>query len=99
MHSLRKRLVWVLTLIVFCVSTADAHVTRVELLSREDVQSGRAFGLAGAYERIIRRGYFAGSPENVHHPRTFDVDKAPPHAPRGEELSPDPSRYRPEHSI
>ena len=35
MHSLRQRLVWVLTLIVFCASTADAHVTRVEILSRD----------------------------------------------------------------
>src|SRR5438552_15920257 len=76
MHSLRKRLVWVLTLIVFCVSTADAHVTRVELLSREDVQSGRAFGLVGAYERIIGRVYFAVSPENVHNRQIVDLDKA-----------------------
>src|SRR5439155_973652 len=64
MHPLRKRLVWVLTLIVFLVSTADAHVTRVEIVSREDVQGGRAFGLAGAYEKIVGRVYFAVSAEN-----------------------------------
>src|SRR5256885_2541587 len=95
MHSLRKRLVWVLTLIVFCVSTADAHVTRVELLAREDVQSGRAFGLAGVYERIIGRVYFAVSPENVHNRQIVDLDKAPRNANGEVEFSADLYLYKP----
>ena len=95
MHSLRKRLVWVLTLIVFCVSTADAHVTRVELLSREDVQSGRAFGLAGAYEKIVGRVYFAVSPENVHNRQIVDLDKTPRNAQGEVEFSADLHLYKP----
>jgi hypothetical protein len=95
MHALRQRLVWVLTLIVFCASTADAHVTRVEILSREDVQGGRAFGLAGAYERIIGRVYFAVSPENVHNRQIVDLDKAPRNAHGEVEFSADVYLYKP----
>src|SRR5437762_4892823 len=95
MHPLRKRLVWVLTLIVFLVSTADAHVTRVEILSREDVQGGRAFGLAGAYEKIVGRVYFAVSPENVHNRQIVDLDKAPRNAQGEVEFSADLYLYKP----
>jgi alpha/beta hydrolase family protein len=95
MHLLRKRLVRVLTLIVLCASAADAHVTRVEILSREDVQGGRAFGSAGAYERIIGRVYFAVSPENVHNRQIVDLDKAPRNAQGEVEFSADLYLYKP----
>jgi len=95
MHALRQRLVWVLTLMVFCASTADAHVTRVEILSREDVQGGRAFGLAGAYERILGRVYFAVRPENVHNRQIVDLDKAPRNAQGEVEFSADVYLYKP----
>jgi len=95
MHPLRKRLVWVLTLIVFLVSTADAHVTRVEIVSREDVQGGRAFGLAGAYEKIVGRVYFAVSPENVHNRQIVDLDKTPRNAQGEVEFSADLHLYKP----
>ncbi|HYT19156.1 MAG TPA: alpha/beta hydrolase domain-containing protein [Candidatus Polarisedimenticolia bacterium] len=96
MHALHQRLVWVLTLlIVFCVSTADAHVTRVEIVSREDVQAGRTFGLAGAYEKIVGRLYFAVSPENVHNRQVVDLDKAPRNAQGEVEFSADLYLYKP----
>jgi len=95
MHPLRKRLVWVLTLIVLLVSTADAHVTRVEIVSREDVQGGRAFGLAGAYEKIVGRVYFAVSPENVHNRQIVDLDKTPRNAQGEVEFSADLHLYKP----
>ena len=95
MHPLRKRLVWVLTMIVFLVSTADAHVTRVEIVSREDVQGGRAFGLAGAYEKIVGRVYFAVSPENVHNRQIVDLDKTPRNAQGEVEFSADLHLYKP----
>jgi hypothetical protein len=89
MHHLHQRLAWVLTLIAFFASSADAHVTRVEILSRTDVQDGRAFGLAGAYERIIGRVYFAVNPENIHNRQIVDLDKAPRNAQGEVEFSAD----------
>src|SRR5881409_3120487 len=89
MHPLRRHLVWALSVFVFLASATDAHVTRVEILSREDVQGGRAFGLAGAYERIIGRVYFAVSPENVHNRQIVDLDKAPRNAQGEVEFSAD----------
>src|SRR5205814_8803873 len=38
-------------------------------------QDGRAFGLAGAYERIIGRVYFAVNPENIHNRQIVDLDR------------------------
>src|SRR5438477_12299511 len=95
MHPLRKRMGWVLTLIVFLVSTADAQVTRVEIVSREDVQGGRAFGLAGAYEKIVGRVYFAVSPENVDNRQIVDLDKTPRNAQGVVEFSADLYLYKP----
>jgi len=88
-------LTWVLTLIAFFASSADAHVTRVEILSRADLQDGRAFGLAGAYERIIGRVYFAVNPENIHNRPIVDLDKAPRNAQGEVEFSADLYLFKP----
>jgi hypothetical protein len=95
MYSLRQRLLWVLTLIVFCASAAQAHVTRVEIVSRADVQDGRTFGSAGAYERIIGRVYFALNPENIHNRQIVDLDKAPRNAQGEVEFSADLYLFKP----
>ena len=95
MRPLRLRLTWVLTLIAFFASSADAHVTRVEILSRADLQDGRAFGLAGAYERIIGRVYFAVNPENIHNRPIVDLDKAPRNAQGEVEFSADLYLFKP----
>jgi hypothetical protein len=89
MRPLRLHLTWVLTLVAFFASSAEAHVTRVEILSRADIEDGRAFGLAGAYERIIGRVYFAVSPENIHNRQIVDLDKAPRNAQGEVEFSAD----------
>jgi len=88
-------LTWVLTLIAFFASSADAHVTRVEILSHADIQDGRAFGLAGAYERIIGRIYFAVNPENIHNRPIVDLDKAPRNAQGEVEFSADLYLFKP----
>ena len=92
MHPFRGRLGSVLALIaLFAVflSAADAHVTRVEILSRADVQGGRPFGLAGAYQRIVGRVYFAVDPGNIHNRQIVDLDKAPRNAQGEVEFSSD----------
>jgi alpha/beta hydrolase family protein len=79
MHLLRARVAWILSFFIFLffAAGADAHVTRVEIISRTDIQDGRAFGLAGAYEKIVGRVYFAVNPDNLHNRLIVDLDKAP----------------------
>ncbi|MCU1316935.1 MAG: hypothetical protein JWN63_2257 [Candidatus Acidoferrum typicum] len=95
MRPLCLRLTWVLTSIAFFASSADAHVTRVEILPRADIQDGRAFGLAGPYERIIGRVYFAVNPENIHNRQIVDLDKAPRNAQGEVEFSADLYLFKP----
>jgi Alpha/beta hydrolase domain len=91
MHFFRARVVWILSMVLFlfpCVNT-DAHVTRVEIISRTDIQDGRAFGLAGTYEKIVGRVYFAVNPDNLHNRQIVDIDKAPRNAQGEVEFSAD----------
>jgi hypothetical protein len=91
MHLLRARVVWILSIVIFLFPgpNADAHVTRVEIISRTDVEDGRAFGLAGAYEKIVGRVYFAVHPDNLHNRQIVDIDKAPRNAQGEVEFSAD----------
>ena len=57
--------------------TIRAEVTRVEILSREDVLGGKAFGTVGAYEKLHGKVYFAVDPGNEHNQIIADLDKAP----------------------
>src|SRR5262252_1650731 len=57
-------------------ATATARVVRVEILSRADVQDGKPFGRAGAYERITGRVYFRVNPSNIHNRQIVDLAKA-----------------------
>ncbi len=59
---------------------AYAEVVRVEVRTREDVLSGRAFGLAGAYERLAGHVYFAVDPADPANRIITDIDKAPRNA-------------------
>jgi hypothetical protein len=93
MRFLRRA--WMITLAAFLASAAEAHVTRVEVISRVDVQDGRAFGLAGVYERIIGRAYFAVDPANIHNRQFVDLDKAPRNAQGEVEFSADLYLYKP----
>jgi len=63
--------------------------------SRTDYLGGKSFGLAGAYERIQGRAFFALDPANAHDRIIVDLDKAPRNA-RGEvEFSADIDILRP----
>jgi hypothetical protein len=53
-----------------------ARVTRVEISSRHDVLGGKAFGEAGAYERILGRVYFSIPVANQHNQRIVDLPNA-----------------------
>ena len=53
-----------------------ARVVRVDVQSRADVLAGKAFGSAGAYERITGRVYFSVPIANVHDQGIVDLDHA-----------------------
>src|SRR3984885_12392154 len=54
----------------------NARVLRVEVASRTTVLNGKAFGDAGAYERITGRVYFSLPVTNVHNVRIVDLSNA-----------------------
>ncbi len=58
------------------VLPASARVTHVEISSRTDVLNGKAFGEAGAYERITGTIYFALPVANPHNRGIVDLDDA-----------------------
>jgi Alpha/beta hydrolase domain len=91
MHLLRARvaLIFSLVAILFPAANLEAHLTRVEIISRTDIQDGRAFGLAGAYEKIVGRVYFAVNPANIHNRQIVDIDRAPRNAQGEVEFSAD----------
>jgi len=91
MGHLRARIVWIFSIAIFLLTAAgaEAHVTRVEIISRTDIQDGRPFGLAGAYEQIVGRVYFSVDPANLHNRPIVDLDKAPRNAQGEVEFSAD----------
>jgi len=71
-----RRLISLALLLALVVFPLSARVTRVEIASRTDVQGGKAFGNAGAYERITGRMCFSVPVANAHNRRIVDLDKA-----------------------
>src|SRR5712672_3717318 len=74
------RFITVLLFFILFSTTSPARVVRVEITSRTNVQEGKPFGNAGAYEKIIGRVYFAVDPANLHNRQIVDLDKAPRNA-------------------
>jgi hypothetical protein len=66
----------IVTLGVLAVAPLEARVTRVEIATRADVLGGRAFGEAGAYERITGKVYFSLPVANPHNQRIVDLANA-----------------------
>jgi len=58
-------------------STLYAKVVRFDVEERADVLDGYAFGLAGGYEKISGRVYFAVDPGIGPNLIITDIDKAP----------------------
>ncbi|HEV2991866.1 MAG TPA: alpha/beta hydrolase domain-containing protein [Candidatus Angelobacter sp.] len=89
-----RRLVWLILLGLFN-SFAQAHVVRVEITSRADIQGGKPFGTAGVYEKITGRVYFAVNPAGLHNRQIVDIDKAPRNSQGEVEFSSDFYLFRP----
>ncbi|HEU4415096.1 MAG TPA: alpha/beta hydrolase domain-containing protein, partial [Candidatus Angelobacter sp.] len=89
MRSLLLRATSAMLLALVLVTAGEARVLRVEVTSRTDVNDGKAFGPAGAYEKIIGRVFFAVDPANLHNQQIVDLDKAPRNASGEVEFSAD----------
>ena len=63
-----------------CTGPAFSEVTRIEVTHREDVLSGREFGLAGSYQKVSGKVYFVVDPANPANRIITDIDKAPRNA-------------------
>src|SRR5437588_1773020 len=77
MRFLMARIMLALLFAGLVAEVADARVVRVEIASRADIQDGKPFGKAGAYEKITGRVFFAVDPANPHNRQIVDLDKAP----------------------
>src|SRR5882757_4091581 len=89
------RFITVLLFFILFSTTSPARVVRVEITSRTDIQEGKPFGNAGAYEKIVGRVYFAVDPANLHNRQIVDLDKAPHNAKGEVEFSADLYLLRP----
>jgi hypothetical protein len=76
-------------LTLFFATSLFARVDHFDVTSRTDYLGGKSFGLAGAYERIQGRAYFAVDPANAHDRVIVDLDKAPRNAKGEVEFSAD----------
>jgi hypothetical protein len=74
--SLQRRVASLLPILALTVFPLSARVVRVEVTSRSDVLNGKAFGNAGAYERLTGRVYFSLPVSNPHNVRIVDLNKA-----------------------
>ena len=86
---------FILCVLAWAPAAVRAEVTRVEITSKQDVLNGKAFGAAGAYEKLSGKVYFAVDPGNAHNKIIVDVDKAPRNAQGKVEFSADLFILRP----
>jgi hypothetical protein len=69
-----------MALVAFGALTARADVSRIDVKTREDVLNGKAWGSAGAYERIIGTVHFTVDPKNAHNKAIPNIENAPRNA-------------------
>jgi hypothetical protein len=72
----QKRESFLLLALLLCSPILYARIIRVEVASRTTVLNGKAFGKAGAYERITGRVYFSLPIANAHNQRIVDLANA-----------------------
>ena len=79
-HPIRHALSTVAAACVLLLASAsllDAHVVRIVIDSRQPLAGGKAFGAAGAYERVVGRVFYAFDPKNPHNRQIVDLALAP----------------------
>ena len=71
-----RRALSVATFLVTLAGTLSARVDHVQISSRAPYLAGRSFGLAGSYERIQGKVFFALDPRNPHNAEIVDLNRA-----------------------
>jgi hypothetical protein len=69
-----------IAVLAFLALPAFADVKRVYVLDRTDVLSGKPFGKAGPYERIVAKAHFAVNPKAPANSTIRDLALAPRNA-------------------
>jgi len=69
-------LIRVLLLAALAATPLCAKVVRIEVDSRKDILDGRSFGIAGPFEKLAGKIYFAVDPGNSANRIITDIDKA-----------------------
>ena len=68
------------TMLALCAASAQARVTRIEVVKREPFAGGQGFGGVGAYEKVVGRFHGELDPKNPLDAIIVDLDKAPRNA-------------------
>ena len=74
---MRRSLPILLAVTFLTISTASAEVVRIDVHSRADLAGGKAYGLAGAFEKLAGTIYFEVDPANSANRIIADIDLAP----------------------
>lgn len=83
-----KRLLFAAMACLFALPS-NAEVVRIEVKSRADLLAGKSFGMAGAFEKLAGKIYFAVDPRNSANRIVADLDKAAKNAAGKVEFSSD----------
>ncbi|MEZ5363412.1 MAG: alpha/beta hydrolase domain-containing protein [Bryobacterales bacterium] len=86
---MRRCLFSLLPLLLFAAQFAAARLVRLEHVERSPVLEGREWGLAGPYETVKARAYFALDPRDDANLTIADLTRAPRNAQGEVELSAD----------
>ena len=78
-----------IAILLGCASVASAEVTRVEVDTRDELPGNISYGLAGRYEKLAGRIYFAVDPDNAANQIIVDIGHAPLNAAGKVEFSAD----------
>src|SRR3954447_4887201 len=82
-------------LMTAAATSAEARVTRIDILRTEPFAGGEAFGAVGAYEKVVGRFHGELDPAAPLNAVIVDLDKAPRNARGRVEYSADFSILRP----
>src|SRR5262245_1545153 len=75
-----RRLLVLIVVVAAIPALAFAEVTRLRIERREVILDGRAWGAAGAYEKLIGKVDFALDPKLAQNRSSVDLDLAPKNA-------------------
>lgn len=76
-------------MVCLAAASSEARVVRLVIERREPVLAGRAFGLAGPYEKLVGRAEFALDPDDPANARIVDLALGPRNAEGDVEFSAD----------